>query len=291
MSVAASDPSEKIRPELGTVQETMLIPLWARATESQQRSPILCDPKAVEICEAIDFDFAQFRRATMSRVGIALRTLQFDAWIKSFLADHPAGTVVEVGAGLSSRFERLDNGSVRWIDLDLPDSIALRRNFFDESPRRTMLASSVLDEQWLDVAAEAGGPWFVNIEAVLMYLDEPQIRDLFGTIASRLPGAMVAFDTLTSRGLRQQGRHEMKRFFEATFTWSIEDTRAIERWGDQFRCVDRVNLKHVAVRNLDRIPLRLKVISLAMSAFRRRAVNDYWLSLFCLNGQDSAIDG
>jgi O-methyltransferase involved in polyketide biosynthesis len=40
-----------------------------------------------------------------------LRTAGFDEWVKGFLSRHPEGTVVEIGAGLNTRFEtRGDRG-------------------------------------------------------------------------------------------------------------------------------------------------------------------------------------
>lgn len=38
--------------------------------------------------------------------------------------------MIEIGTGLNTRFESVDNGVVRWLDLDLPDTIELRRQFF-----------------------------------------------------------------------------------------------------------------------------------------------------------------
>ncbi|WP_145263998.1 class I SAM-dependent methyltransferase [Calycomorphotria hydatis] len=273
--------------ELGEVQETLLIPLWARAAESKRSQPILHDAKAVEVCDRIDFDFSKFKNAYSSRVGICLRTLQFDDWVREFLREHPEGTVVEVGTGLNSRFERVDNGSINWFDLDLPDVISLRRNFFDETERRKIIAASVLDFEWLDTIADSPGPYYVNIEAVLMYLQDAEVRELFRQIHSRLPGAALAFDSLTSRGIERQEKHDTKRHFDARFTWGIEDARSIESWDEGFHCHDHVNLKQVAIRNLDRIPPMLKLISLAMSLFRRADVNSYWLSRFQL-GNPSA---
>lgn len=51
-----------------------------------------------------------------------LRTAALDQWIGEFLAEHPAGTVVEIGTGLNTRFDRLPwtvfsggcAGSVPW---------------------------------------------------------------------------------------------------------------------------------------------------------------------------------
>ncbi|MEG3847795.1 hypothetical protein QT971_12285 [Microcoleus sp. herbarium19] len=41
-----------------------------------------------------------------------------------------SGIIVEIGCGLNTRFERVDNGQVRWFDLDMPDSIAVRKKYF-----------------------------------------------------------------------------------------------------------------------------------------------------------------
>ena len=92
-------------------------------------------------------------------MGIVMRTAILDAWVRAFLAGHPAGTVVEIGTGLNTRFERVDNGQAHWIDLDLPDVIELRRRFFADTGRHRMVAASVLDEAWLqDVDARQPSP-------------------------------------------------------------------------------------------------------------------------------------
>lgn len=122
----------KYTVNLGTVQETLLITLWARGTEAGKLDPILKDTKSVEVMNQIDYDFSKLATAKGSQIGICLRGQILDQWVQSFLKDNPDGIVVEVGAGLNTRFERVDNGSVRWFDLDLPDAIAMRQNFFQE---------------------------------------------------------------------------------------------------------------------------------------------------------------
>ncbi|RZB14166.1 hypothetical protein StrepF001_39995 [Streptomyces sp. F001] len=75
-----------------------------------------------------------------------------------FLTEHPDGTVVEIGTGLNTRYERVGTGRARWFDLDLPDAIDLRRTFFTDTARRTMIAA-VTDEAWADsVAAQSTAP-------------------------------------------------------------------------------------------------------------------------------------
>ena len=48
----------KIKIELDEIRKTLLMPVWARATESKKRRPVLTDQTAIEIMNAIDHDFA-----------------------------------------------------------------------------------------------------------------------------------------------------------------------------------------------------------------------------------------
>ena len=141
---------------LGPVAKTMMIPLWARAAETRKRRPLVRDLRALEICEHVDYDFDTFRYSYGTQIGCVLRGLLYDRWVERFLERHPEGTVVELGAGLSTRFERIDNGKAHWVDVDLPDAIALRRSHFAPAPRRTFVAASVLDADWPAAVMHAG---------------------------------------------------------------------------------------------------------------------------------------
>lgn len=123
----------KTKVDLGVVQKTVLITLWVRAWELRQANPIIRDPKSAEILDAINYDFDKFTTAKNSQISTCLRGLILDSWVRTYLKQYPQSTVVEIGAGLWARFERVNNGKVRWFDLDLPDSMALRRQFFEET--------------------------------------------------------------------------------------------------------------------------------------------------------------
>src|SRR6202044_3676216 len=187
-----------------------------RAGETQSRRPLLRDPKAVELAEAIDFDTATYRSAM--RTMVVLRTMILDEWVRQFIAANPAGTVVELGTGLNTRFERVGNGEVHWIDLDLPDTIELRRRFFADSDRRRMVAASVLDEDWLPDVRDSPGPYFFVADGVLTYLE--QAPRVIADIARGFPGALIAFDTYRQRTLEQQHRLAARKNMDARWAWS-----------------------------------------------------------------------
>jgi O-methyltransferase involved in polyketide biosynthesis len=154
---------EHVKVELGSVQKTLFIPLAARARETRRRRPVLRDPKAAEILASVDFDAEAYSRGWGGSVTV-LRTAIFDCWVSGFLAEHPGGTVVEIGTGLNTRFERAGGPDARWIDLDLPDTIELRRKFFTDSAHRQMVAASVLDPDWLPAVRDRPGPYFFAAE-------------------------------------------------------------------------------------------------------------------------------
>ena len=197
--------ADKHQVRLGAVQETLFITLAARAAETQRKHPVLRDPKAVELLASIDYDAAKYGRGAGGFVTV-LRTAIIDFWVREFLAAHPAATVVELGTGLNARFERVDNGQVHWFDLDLPDTIELRRNFFADTGRRRMVAASVLDEDWLPAVAQSQGPYFFVADGVLVYLPEEQVMAALARIAARFPGALIALDTYPRRTFDQQHR-------------------------------------------------------------------------------------
>ena len=115
----------------GGVPITMLIPLYARAAETQAPQPMIRDEDAVQMVAAIDYDYSTFADDAATLLGIAIRTQVLDEFAGEYIAQHPDACIINLGAGLDTRFSRVDNGRVRWYDLDLPESIAIRHQFID----------------------------------------------------------------------------------------------------------------------------------------------------------------
>jgi O-methyltransferase involved in polyketide biosynthesis len=219
----------KVEPELGQVQETLLTPLYGRARDAETRHPVLGDRRAAELVGSIDYDFARFKGPSLP--GSVLRTAIFDGWVRQFLVEHPAGTVIEIGAGLNTRFDRVDNGHVTWFDLDLPDSIALRRRFFGEHDRCTMVAGSVLETDWFDAVAASPGPYFFVSEAVLVYLTAEQVRTVVTQLGARFDNSLIAFDTGGAAMMRNQHRNGVMKPISARMQWICDDPHQLEPWG------------------------------------------------------------
>ncbi|MFW0793384.1 class I SAM-dependent methyltransferase [Gordonia sp. CPCC 205515] len=216
---------------LGEVQETLLIPLYGRAQDAQSRSSMLGDRKAVELVDAIDYDFTKFRGPSL--VGAVLRASIFDQYVREFLDAHPDGTVVDLGCGLSTRFDRLDNGRVRWFDLDVDDTMALRRKFFTDSERYTMIAGSLFDDDWHDQVRERGGPVFLLTEAVLLYFPEDQVHETLRRWSTVFPDTLIAFDTGGHLMMNSQDRNPVFKAVPARMEWICDDPTTLQDFGLQ----------------------------------------------------------
>jgi O-methyltransferase involved in polyketide biosynthesis len=229
---------------------------------------------------SIEFDHAMYARGWAGFVTV-LRTLILDWWVRQFLADHPSGTVVELGTGLNTRFERTDNGTVNWIDLDLPDTIELRRRFFTDTERRQMVAASLLDEGWMTAVEQREGPYFFVSDGVLTYLEEGDVTRALARIAERFPGAMLAFDTYSTRTLNSQHKLAARKGMPARWAWACDDPRSLERLG--LRLTESATLTRPPAGLRRELPARYRYLLPLADPLLGQALA---LSLFRAAGQD-----
>lgn len=187
--------TDRLKVELTGVPETLLWNLYHRAAEARRPDAVLDDPKALELVEAIDFPFERFGEPKMAQWH-ALRVLCFDRAVRRFMTAHPGGTVVALGEGLETQFWRVDDGRVRWLTVDLPETVDVRRRLLpDDPPRRRTLAGSALDHAWMDeVDADEGV--LISTQGLLMYLQPDEVRSLIAACAERFPGGALIFDSV-----------------------------------------------------------------------------------------------
>lgn len=269
----------KLRPELGEVQETLLIPLYGRARDAASHHPVLNDQSAAELVGRIDYDFTRFKGPSLA--GAVLRTAIFDGWVRRFLDENPTGTIVELGTGLNTRFDRLDTAQARWFDLDLPDTIALRRKLFADQIRRTMVAGSVLDTDWFDIILASPAPYLFVCEAVLLYLAEDQVRTVVTQLSQRFEGSLIAFDTGGPMMMRNQDRSGVMKAVSARMRWICDDPRQLDRWG--LRLLETRTLANPQAEVAKTWPARYRYGLRILGRLAPAIANAYKLNLFRLD--------
>jgi O-methyltransferase involved in polyketide biosynthesis len=231
--------------QLSGVAETLLIPLWARAVETGRPDAIIRDPIALEIFENLDYDFSKFEGAWMTQTGIAIRTKLLDEATSAFLRANPKAVVINLGAGLSTRFSRLDNGSVRWYEVDLPEVIALRKIFFRETRRYRCIAGSVTEPSTLECIVSGRHPILILAEGLFMYFAEEDVRSVFEHLSRRFTGAQLLLEMLAPCALGM-GKYDTCLSKLAggclEFRWALSDCRAMESWGCGLQVLSECNI-------------------------------------------------
>lgn len=259
---------------LGSIQETMLLPLWGRAVETQKSKPLLVDNKAVSIINSIPYDFTTISKniRKLTRVSWIARSIFFDKKISEFIKVYPYATIVNVGCGLDTTFDRIDNGKINWIDLDLPDAIELRKQYFQESDRRQFIAKSVFDTTWYSNILNKDKIMLL-IAGVIYYFDESEVKKLFKEIHTYLPSAEIIFDHASKLGIKFSNEQVLKRGGmneSAYLKWGIDDIYEIEKWASYIKVISNMPMYKDHKKNYPmtkkigmNIADRLKVMSLS----------------------------
>jgi len=247
---------DKVVVDLGAVQKTLFLPLWGRAMETRRKDPMLEDPAAVRVIESVDFDFPTITQniTEISQIAWIMRSIRVDTVIAKVIAEDPRATIVNIGCGLDTTFDRVDNGQLTWYDLDLPDVIVLRRKFFEDSDRRRMIASSFLEESWMDAIAADGRVLFIAA-GVFYYFEEEIISGFMKRLADRYPGGELLFDVCSPTGVRTANQMVIKRAGMdegALMVWGLKHTDDILAWDDRIRLLDTITYfedKRIGLKN------------------------------------------
>lgn len=206
---------------LGDVKETALIPLAVRANESKRKHARIHDPKAVEIIEALGIDTRNLDRLVTHECVVA-RTILFDDLTRTFIRNYPDAVCINLGCGLDDRFSRVDNGQILWYNVDLPDSIEVRKKVFGESDRERMIGCSVLDRHWSDSIPEEK-PVIVVAEGLLMYFSKDQVASILKSLTAGFSQGVLLAE-LMRRKMMKENVHDTVRHTSATFGWGIRRT-------------------------------------------------------------------
>jgi O-methyltransferase involved in polyketide biosynthesis len=233
--------TDRIDTTLGDVQRTLFLPLWGRAVESKKRKPMLVDKTAVKIIEQVDYDFSQLapKIDELTHIGWIKRSLFCDRVIKEFLVRYPEGTIVDIGCGLDTNFERTDNGKLKWYDLDLPDVIEIRSKFVKENERRKFIVGSFLEKEWLENIEVSGNVLFIAA-GVFYYFEEQVLKEFIIRLIDTYPNSEIIFDVSSPLGVKIANRKVIESSGldeKSHLIWGLRSKKDILSWDTRVRII------------------------------------------------------
>ncbi len=217
--------------ELSNVSQTLFVPLAGRLYASQKHPDILFDERVLGIADSIP-DAAQKDRGQdeYTYLASAVRSRNMDTYIQAFLREYPAAAIVNVGCGLETLYDRNDNGTASWFELDLPDVLKLRQSLFPEQGRDHFLPYTMFDPLWIEeVKTITHQPALVIASGLFHYLSEELVID-FIRLLRAFSQVRIVFDTVSSTGLKITKRIMEKLGREdASMYFSIDDAKSFAR--------------------------------------------------------------
>lgn len=255
--------------ELGDVQETALIPLACRASETKRRSPRIKDTKAVQIMDALNIAPKKYDKILTHECVVA-RTIMFDETVKKLIEKYPDAVCINMGCGMDDRFSRVDNRKITWYNIDLPDSITVRKKVYEESDREKMISGSILEAEWTKKIPK-DKPVIIIAEGLFMYFTQEQIRCILDMISDNFTKGFLVVELMRQAAMKEK-LHETVRNTNAKFGWGCRNGHAIEELNRKFKLLSETSFSE----QMQKSTLISKILGTVIYKFNNRLAVFRW---------------
>jgi O-methyltransferase involved in polyketide biosynthesis len=236
---------------MNDISNTALVTLKCHIQDATQDDSVLNDKSSLKAYEYLIANLNpkgkemlnnKLKKNLMSHT--VLRAKKYDDYALHFLQRHPEATIVNIGCGLDNRFERIDNGTCLFFDLDLPDIVDVKKNIFPATNRYRQIGKSVFDFSWFKELPEQAV--LLLAEGVFMFCNESDVKALFNKIHNKIPGTEIVFEVFSSKWLKGWKKKiidfklqkQLKFGKDASFTFGIADSREIEGWSEDYKLIE-----------------------------------------------------
>ena len=267
--------NKQIDINLKGVPQTLLLPLVGRAEFSQKKYSPIHDQKAINLVNTLNYDFnhllsvASVRRSTLFWMA---RAYHFDEAIKAYLKNYPDAVIVNLACGLDTAFNRVDNGKLTWVDIDLPDVISLRASLLPPTQREIYIKSSILDYSWMAEVKKLGRHIFFYAGGLFMYFTDDQVKSIFTTMANQFSNSHLIFDNISPKGLKHANAMlKQSGMDDALLQWSIADAKTLEQWSPAIKLVTQ-HASFIKIKNKFPFPITNKLMMHFYDLFHKSGI-------------------
>ncbi len=196
--------------------------LFFRAKESKRANSVLHDPVSEVLAEKLNLDISRYDKYPINYGEAVAKTKIFDKAVLSFMKQHPDGIVVNLCNGMDTRFMRLDNGTIRWIDINLQPELLDNHNFFEEHERFIIVKEQPGNFSWLKKISPMSKTLFVAENAWLNF-HENEIRTLLNGICEHFDSCELLVETMSPVLIKNISERR----------WKIQQIDEIENWNNK----------------------------------------------------------
>lgn len=234
----------KYQIEKGSVQETLLIPLYGRKMAMDLYPDLFADRDCQKLFASIEFETPPMKgmKAKIGALMAATRQYDMAEVCRRYLAEYPNACVVNLGCGLDTTFSQMDNGMAKGYNLDFPDVIKARNALLPQRERETNIACDLNDTSWfdqIDYNENDGAVFFAS--GVFYYFKTEDVKTLFCKLAEHFKGGKIVFDATNAKGLKNMLKTWLKPadMENVGLYFSVDDESALKTWSSDFVAVTR----------------------------------------------------
>ncbi|MBN1455111.1 MAG: class I SAM-dependent methyltransferase [Methanomicrobia archaeon] len=241
--------------ELTDVSKTAIATLRSRVIESQKSTPIINDPMAAYCLDKLFSLVSEKEKIlllnrelpTSLTNHIALRARKYDQIVNNYISNNTSCTVINLGCGFDTRFWRINNEKCTYIELDLPEIIALKKEILQEHLSYELMGCSVLDPSWIEKVTSKSNKNVIFIaEGLFMYLPKLEVINLFGTLSKRFYHSQIVLEVVTekfTRGIwKKIVEMKIKRVLGlnagSSYNFGIKNALELESYGNGIKVID-----------------------------------------------------
>ncbi len=237
----------KYKIEKNTVQETLIIPLYAGKVCTELYPNLYRDETAVRLINEIDYDFSvaeKNSRSLMQRFGaleVAMRQNDLAWEVRDYLKDHPKAAVVNLGCGLDNTGRSCDNGSCKIYNLDFPDVIAVRNELLLADEREENIPCDLNNTEWFEKIDASGGAIFFASGVFYYFLTE-QVKALVQAMADAFHGGVLVFDAANRAAVKMIAKTWLKsaKIKDVCAYFAVSDAKdELSLWDNRLQVTSR----------------------------------------------------
>lgn len=243
---------------LTNVSHTAIYTLLCRTVETANENPIIHDPMASFCLEELMSVVSEEEKKRIQKwkkkvagIGakdtkrIAQRASDIDKMVNDYISNNPSCTVINLACGFDTRFWRIENEKCNYIEVDLPEVIALKKEILKDHLSYELIGCSVLDTMWIDKVTANGNSGFLLVaEGLVMYLPEPDAIKLFQNISQGFNRSQFILEMIPER-YTKGFRHKILTWtlrllmgMNISFVFGVQDPQQIESYGSGFKVID-----------------------------------------------------
>ena len=223
------------------VPETMVQTLYARAKETKKQNAKIKDEIAVELVEKLNYDFSKADKDKAMNYGVIARTIVLDRMVEQYLKKHANSVVINIACGLDTRCYRMQGKYLHWYNVDLPETMKIRKQFLTETGPIYQIAKSAMDDSYVEDIDYHGENVLVIIEGLTMYLCEKDIRKMFSIIEKSFQKITVMVETMSPFVVKHV-REKSIEGSNAKFIWGVKNGTELQKIVPKFSTSQEVSL-------------------------------------------------